>query len=321
MRIFVNELSLSACNASDEDLVDRFREILQARTRYSALRRALYCSRGLAVTEVRPGRLLMEVVRSLPTDERRLFLAWVAKFGPFLDDDRRQQADDDLFFFNEQEVTELGLGEAARWLIGSDAAGCYSFTLGNGAYAYTPIEVIHGFPDEPLAEIPVPNYWTPDQAVEAIDAARPEPTGWHEFLAAEREQCPNLLIGSHCDDVLAKHPFAPAVARRGHELFAVLNKLVDCINENGELSETGKELQQQHFVGEKAWFTDESDQNKADFAADMTFPDPSDGASKVTYFWHGKIKTPQYRIHFEWPIAAPYDRLKVGYFGPKITKR
>jgi hypothetical protein len=41
---------------------------------------------------------------------------------------------------------------------------------------------------------------------------------------------------------------------------------------------------------------------------------------KIFCTWHGKVKTPQYRIHFSWPISAVAP-LYVVYIGPKITKR
>jgi hypothetical protein len=52
----------------------------------------------------------------------------------------------------------------------------------------------------------------------------------------------------------------------------------------------------------------------------MSFVDPENPAKKFFCPWHGKIQTPQFRIHFEWPIPAHQQRLKVLYIGPKITK-
>ncbi len=37
-------------------------------------------------------------------------------------------------------------------------------------------------------------------------------------------------------------------------------------------------------------------------------------------FWHGKIKSPQYRIHFSYPIEEDVP-LYIAYIGPKLTKR
>ena len=50
----------------------------------------------------------------------------------------------------------------------------------------------------------------------------------------------------------------------------------------------------------------------------MTFKDPE--GRELICFWHGKIKTPQYRIHFSYPIekGAP---LYIAYIGEKLTKK
>jgi hypothetical protein len=93
------------------------------------------------------------------------------------------------------------------------------------------------------------------------------------------------------------------------------------MNEDGCLDDLGLDLLQKHFVGEKAWFSDESDENKARFKDEMTFPDPEDSSCSLRCYWHGKIKTPQYRIHFEWPVPPPFRRIKIAYIGPKIAKR
>jgi len=52
----------------------------------------------------------------------------------------------------------------------------------------------------------------------------------------------------------------------------------------------------------------------------MTFPDPDVQGETLFCSWHGKVKTPQYRIHFSWPVTAA-SPVYVVYVGPKITKR
>ena len=36
--------------------------------------------------------------------------------------------------------------------------------------------------------------------------------------------------------------------------------------------------------------------------------------------WHGKVQTPQLRVHFSYPIRAN-EPLYIVYVGPKLTKR
>ncbi|MFN0043644.1 MAG: hypothetical protein ACKVSF_10595, partial [Alphaproteobacteria bacterium] len=82
-----------------------------------------------------------------------------------------------------------------------------------------------------------------------------------------------------------------------------------------------RELRQQHFVGDRARFSDESARNKVEFSAAMTFVDPDNANRRIFCPWHGKIQTPQFRIHFEWPVPVGQQLLKVLYIGPKITKQ
>lgn len=321
MRLYVNERSLAAPHASAALVASKISGFLQSRVRHPALRRSIYCARLLPDLQLGDGQLLRAAVQSLPPPVRTLFFGWVASQGPFLDDEREEIADD-LFFFEEEEVTEEGLGEAARQLLATRSAGAYSFVVDvERRFERSPLEVVRGFKAEPLAHVAVPNFWDAATAAEAIAAAAPEPASWPDLLAQCRDRFTSLLIGKHCEEVLRRHPFEPNVARRTIELLSVLQRMVENIDDRGGLSPEGLRLREQHFVGDKAWFTDESDDNKRDFLTEMTFPNPDGLGAALTCFWHGKIKTPQYRIHFEWPIPAPYDRLRVTYIGPKIPKR
>ena len=79
-------------------------------------------------------------------------------------------------------------------------------------------------------------------------------------------------------------------------------------------------VEQYFFRRGKALFSDSSDseKNDANFRTAMTFKDPE--GRELICFWHGKIKTPQYRIHFSYPLkkGAP---LYIAYIGEKLTKK
>lgn len=317
----MNERSLTEPHVSARAVADRISDFLKARARSPAMRRGVYCARLLPHLRLGNGQQLGAAVRVLPTPIRTLFFGWVASQGPFLDDEREEIADD-LFYHQGEEVTDEGLGEAARQLLREHPAGAYSFVMNDeGRFARTPLEVVRGFEDEPVGRVAVSNFWDPATAADAIAADAPEPASWPELLSRCRERFTSLLIGAHCEEVLGRHPFEPNVARRTLALLGVLQRMVDETDAQGALSDLGRNLRELHFVGGKAWFTDESDDNKRDFLHEMTFADPAGAGPPITCFWHGKIKTPQYRIHFEWPIPAPFDRVRVPYIGPKIAKR
>ena len=114
--------------------------------------------------------------------------------------------------------------------------------------------------------------------------------------------------------------FSAYVCERTFALLDVLEEYMTAHLPNGERSPRCHEIVQTHFTGDKAWFSDESEANKQYFRDEMTFVDPTDLAKRIFAPWHGKIKTPQYRVHIEWPAPRHTNRIKVLYIGPKITK-
>lgn len=316
MRAYVNELALAeACAAAEPEYIP-LEALLAARYRHQVLADALFCARGLLGTRVRPNLCLRDLGDKLPHDKRRLFFQWTATKGPFIDDDR-QAIDQDLFLFGDDEVTDLGLGEAARRILSSFSAAALSpVHCSTSRFAPDPLVVVHGLPDEPLAEVPVPNYLEPDALAEAIQADRPEPKNWPELLSEARQRFDRLCIGDHCDQILSRQPYRPPQARRILELLDVLQRLMEEMDKDGELSDEGLRLHSKHFVGKNAWFTDET-KTRRQSSETFTFPDPT-GSGRLTCFWHGKIRSDAFRLHFEWPVRSSMERLRVAYIGPHL---
>ena len=100
----------------------------------------------------------------------------------------------------------------------------------------------------------------------------------------------------------------------------VLQKMRNCFDDRGERTSEGHRLYQKHFTGAKAWFSDSSTSEKNDFEEEPTFRNPSARGDLLFCTWHSKVKWPQLRIHFSWPVRAA-EPLYVVYVGPKITKR
>ena len=289
--------------------------------------------------EVRYGLSLGGVGRQLPRDDRNRLFGWTNKQGPFIDDDR-QAVEPDAFWFGDDEVTEGGLGEAARRCLSIQPAAAFSpIHETTSRFAENPLAVIHGLiPDEVIARVQVPNYVDAAALAEAIQAAEPEPKNWTDALAQARQRSkpPNrsrrlgptrwrrhgsdrLLIGRHCDSTLSRHPFNLSQSRRVFQLLGVLQEIMQEMDDGGQLSDEGKLLRQEHFVGEEAWFSDESETRKRRKRSlgRFTFPDPAGGES-LTCFWHGKVGHGAFRMHFEWPLEKPAGRLRVVYIGPHL---
>jgi len=69
----------------------------------------------------------------------------------------------------------------------------------------------------------------------------------------------------------------------------------------------------------KAWFSDSSDAEKNEFRTELTFKHPEIDGETLFCTMHDKVKTPQIRIHFSWPVRADAP-LYVVYVGQNITK-
>ena len=244
-------------------------------------------------------------------------LRWVSTAGPFWEDDRAGNPDD-YFHFEGEDVTEQGLGEAARRLVLDLNASSFSFPHPSVArFARTPLCVHHGLDEEPLGSYDVDNCW---KSEDIETAAIRTPTSWKDMLEIAASEMRALILSDEIANQLSPVPFHSGVAEKFIGLLGVLQKLTD-ETRDGALSAQGLDLYNKFFTGHKPLFTDESESNKRDFFQDLTFRDPSDPRKNLFCPWHGKVKFgSQYRIHFEWPRPKGQAPIKVTYIGPKITK-
>ena len=252
----------------------------------------------------------------LPRDIRIQLFEWIANRGPFIDEDR-QALDEDLFFFQEHEVTDLGLGEAARRICaGLLAASLSPVRSPSSRFARSELGVVHGFPEEPIAQVAVANYTDCERVTEVLRTLDPDAQTWAELLTDCRRRFDLLHIGPHCDGTLGRLPFNPAAGRRIITLLDILQRIKAEMSGAGELSRKGIELRNTFFSGRTARFSDESETRKRR-RRDFTFPDPA-GGDDIVCFWHGKIATSGIRIHFDWPVADGQNALRVVYIGPHL---
>lgn len=316
MRAFVNELALAeACAVADPSHAP-IQALLKARQHYAILGQALYCARGMPSTNVELGVTLADISRKLPRDQVGLLFQWVGKRGPFIEDDR-QAIEEDLFLYDENDVTHLGIGEAARRVLASHSAATLSSVYcTTSRFSLNPLQVTHGLAEDPFQLVDVPNYTGVAALAEKLAATLPVPVNWLELLTLCRSRFDSLHISSYCEHVLARHPYSPAAGRRIQNLLEVLQRLMEEMDGNGKFSATGVELHGRFFVGRRAWFSDESPTRKA-AEQTFTFPDPGGNGSLIC-FWHGKVSTPAFRVHFEWPVVQPSQRLRVVYIGPHL---
>ena len=253
-------------------------------------------------------------------DEKQLILAWINKHGPFIEDDR-QQEQDDYFEFENEDVTDSGLGEAARRVRVNDPSGVFSFTGGRINFEQTPLTVSHGLHEDPLDKISIPNVWDVQELESRLNERR-APQSWEELIEIYQERFNHLEIS---DDILrtalAREPFNRVVAEKIESRLNVLQEIMSGRRvSDGKMTGAANELWQKHSQGDRAWFSDESTTNKRKFEQKLTFKDPSKPSKSIFCPWHGKIFHEHFRIHFEWPVPPGQDQLKILYIGQKITR-
>lgn len=316
MRVFLNELALADAWTSTSSAHRTLTDILQTRQRQPMFRDALYCGQAIGGVLTPAGLSLARAAKELPRDTRLQLFEWIAKRGPFIENDR-QPIDQDLFFFEDDEVTDLGLGEAARRIRVNFRAAAFSpIKDKHSRFSGSPLTVVQGFQDEPIAQVSIANYTESTAVVEVLYALDPDPTNWQDLLETCRHRFDLLHIGTHCDETLGHFPYMPAAGRRIIELLKVLHHIRAEMDHAGQLSTTGLELRNKFFTGQRAWFSDESEGRKRK-PGKFTFPDP-EGGNDIVCFWHGKVSTAAIRVHFDWPIQPGTRRIRIAYIGPHI---
>lgn len=317
MEWILNDLSLESRYTNTADFLDDIESFLKCRSENVGINNNFYCPRGIGNVEVVKGKKFSQIImQDAPRNLRQPIMSWVSKKGPFWCDNRTFN-EDDYFEHCSIDVTDMGLGECARKAILEQRVSSYSFS---GLFDNTPLVVQHGLPEEVLGVYDVPNFWTLAQLVESSQRAIPKPTKWDEAIEQLNGKYTNLIFSPCLLDQISTLPFNMTVFDRMQELCRVLEEYLTSRDESGNLTAKSHEIERLHFHGDKAWFSDESDEDKRAFEQKLKFTDSRDGVKK-TYTFHGKIKTPQVRVYFEWPIKPSQNDIQIVYFGPKITKK
>jgi hypothetical protein len=280
--------------------------------------REIYCRRDLSSLMATQSLSFLQAVQQMGRDQQRSVLQWLNRQGPFWDDSRIHSADE-MFTSNGEVVTDLALAEAAsRRLAGVD---CRTTSFLPSKWADAKLSVsCHESDEAPSVEVLVDNYIDATTLEQALSAQPTVCRDWPELA----ERCTTRFTGLHfsnsCFDSLIGHPFVPSAAERIVDLLLVLERLNAAFDDHGRRTAAGHYLYQEHFTGGKSWFSDSSETEKRDFRSDLTFRHPQRPGEWLFCPWHAKIKSPQYRIHFSYPVSSE-DTLYVVYVGPKITRR
>ncbi len=315
MEVLLNDLSLHGQFENIHAFQDAIRSIMGMRNKMRQFGRELYCHRNLAQAQITHELTMQQAIQQFDRNERRAVMGWLTQYGPFWDDERFHEPDDYLEY-QEQVVTDTALGEAAYHCFSGNVYQLVS--LAPSDWMFTPIPVI--WQRNEIANIDVPNHWEISSVETALRAASPPIQSWEQLASVIPSRCNNLIFAADSFEPLCGHPFVNSAAQRIVELLETLDKFKSCFDAHGQRTSEGQRIYQDHFTGEKAWFTDSSHNEKNEFEAKLTFTHPAKDSKTIFCTWHGKVKTPQLRIHFSWPVNADKP-LYVVYIGQKLTKK
>lgn len=325
MELLINDLSLHGQFTAPDSFRVAIGRVMKIRQVARQSKRELYCHRGLVQAQVAPGMTMPQAVQKLKIEERRALMQWLTRQGPFWEDERRHTADD-WFECKGEIVTDTAVGEAAwRNLNGIDHA-LVSLTPSDWEFSPIPVAWVQDDADNTRTGIEVGNHWTPESVETLLRDTQAPPDSWRQLEGQAKARCPRLIFAADAFTPLGDQPFVSGAAGRLSFVLDTLNRFKSCFGPNDQLTAEGHKLYQDFFTGKKgkggrgALFSDSSDSEKGKFKQKMTFDHPDKQGKSIFCPWHGKVQTPQLRVHFSWPVRAR-EPLYVVYVGPKITKR
>ncbi len=317
MELLINDLSIHGQFTDFPIFRAAIQRLMKIRRISRRFGRELHCHRKIAYAPVTSTLSMPEAIKALTEAERRALMQWLTRQGPFWEDVRVHGSDDYLECKGEV-VTDSAVGEAAFCCMRGIERHLVSAVPSSWKFSPVPVTWFTG----PTAEqnTDVLNHWDPNKVEAALQNAPVPMNSWADLEAIAIARCQHLIFVPTCFKPLTGYPFAPGAAQRILIRLGTLDRLRSLVDEDGQRTSEGQELYKKHFAGKKAWFSDSSDSEKRLFNLELTFRHPNKEGRFVFCPWHGKVKSPQIRIHFTWPVSAQ-ESLYVVYVGPKITKR
>ena len=310
-----NDLSIHGQFRDSLAFRDAIGRIMTIRNLMGRFGRHLHCHRATAYRMVDSTTSMMQGLQSFRSEERQALLSWLTRQGPFWDDVPVHDPGE-WFECNDEIVTGTAVAEAAYCsTIGMDRR---VVSLVPSKWEKSPVTV--KWVARTATDIEVDNYWQPLDLEAALQRAEPPISSWNQLETISRRRFQLLSFAAESFRRLDGHPFVPGAADRIITRLDVLNRLMGFADAAGRRTPEGQRLFQEHFTGDKAWFSDSSDTEKREFSRELTFQHPLINGESLFCTWHGKVNHPPFRIHFSWPVP-PGGQLHVVYVGLKITRR
>ena len=321
MDFLVNDLSLHGQFSSAADFIGSVDALMAIRQAIRRSGRDLFCHRGMRDAQVTADLTMPQAVQGMPANKRRAWLQWLTNEGPHWQDERQHSSDDWLENDAELIVTDHAIGEAAYCQLNGKYRELVS--IDPSEWLRDPITVTWRRSAQNV-NVNVTNHWS-KKTVTTTLASLPKPfDSWESLQQHSLLACDALILVPDAFKQLEGYPYVKSVAEWIWALLHVLNQMQNAFDKDGNRTSEFELLYETYFKGEAPYFTDESDTNKRDYKAKLTFPHPTQPSDTLFCPWHGKVNTPKnfppIRIHFTWPAAAK-SALYVVHVGPKITMR
>ena len=319
MDLLVNDLSIHEQFHDAVSFETALGRLMAMRATARRFGREMHCSRGLLAVNPFPGVTMPQAVGRLEASARRTVMLWMTRGGPFWDD-LRQHSGGDWLECEGEIVTDSAVGEAAfRGMCGVE---CGLASIRPSSWEASPISVVWRREDEGLEDrqATVENLLDEEALGEKLRTVPTPITSWGLLQAASTARFERLVFAGDCFQPLTGLPFSRSAAEKLIALLDVLDRLAGAFGHDGGRTSEGQRIYQDHFTGDRAWFSGSSPTEISDFRKEMTFPHPAYLGQTIFCPWHGKVNQMTLRLHFSWPIECGKP-VYVVYAGPKITKR
>ena len=317
MKLLLNELSMHGQFQNTLQFAQAIDTIMSLRAVAKQFGRDVYCGTNMAQLPAVHQSTMLEEMQRMSVDKKRALMHWLSRVGPHWEESR-QHSSEDYFSYGAEVVTDTALGEAASLMLQRQLCGLVSFAPSAWLHSVVLINYVNSLNE--ATPIEVENYWD-SQALECALKRLPRTCNdWSSLEQQSRQRYTGIYFSDDCFDGLNGVPVSSSAINQIMQLLDTLNQFKQCFDAAGQRTSEGHEIYQKHFTGTKAWFTDSSDSEKNEFSAALIFKHPAHQNKTIECPWHGKVKTPQLRIHFSMPVTAK-DSLYVVYIGPKLTKR
>ncbi len=316
MNLYFNDLSIHGQFHDIPTFTSSIDVLMSARQLAKRYSREINCHRSCVNSNVTPQMNLHQAVQRIDKNKARVLMSWLSRAGPFWED-ARQHPEDEYFECHGDVVTDTAIGECAYVCLSSATGQLFSLTPSD--WNQSPIEVNCHKESDVCLDVRLLNHIDAATLERELICAAPPIRSWEQLREHSLQRFINLNFSEQAFLPLRGRPFVNAAADSFLKLLDVLDRFRAAHEDGGGRTAEGNEIYQTYFTGDLAWFSDSSDQEKVDFQSYMTFPHPEIADQTIFATYHGKVQTPQMRVHISWPVQSD-SPLYVLYVGDKITK-